>query len=137
METINIPVSVTPFCASISTPLLFDRASDAPQLIEVPPDQERLADDVLLRHEAPVPAVVAAVPIVAHHEVVTRRHLADEAVFIVGTIFPVGKHAGSRNRERAGVGFYEDRMLVIVQLFEIALGRNEAHSAVDVVEVAR
>ena len=33
-----------------------------------------LPDDVPLRHESPVPAVEAVVPIVAHHEVVAFRH---------------------------------------------------------------
>src|SRR5688572_21068302 len=48
------------------------RTIDAP--IEVHPDQERLAAQVLLRQEAPVSAVLAIITIVAHHEIVTRRH---------------------------------------------------------------
>src|SRR5437762_4364511 len=39
-----------------------------------PPTELHLADDVLLRHEAPVAAVGAVVPVIAHHEVVALGH---------------------------------------------------------------
>jgi ferritin len=39
-----------------------------------PPPQLHLADDVALRHEPPVAAVGAVVPVVAHHEVVAFLH---------------------------------------------------------------
>jgi len=32
--------------------------ADTLELVEIPPDQKRLADDVLIRHESPVPAVL-------------------------------------------------------------------------------
>src|SRR6185436_5352318 len=60
--------------------------ADTLELVEIPPDQKRLADDVLIRHESPVPAVAAAVAVVAHHEVIPGRHRARKARFIVGTI---------------------------------------------------
>src|ERR1017187_3043599 len=39
-----------------------------------PVDQERLADDVIAGHEAPVAAVKGVVAVVAHREIVPRRH---------------------------------------------------------------
>src|SRR5712691_1243744 len=39
-----------------------------------PPTELHFADDVLLRHEAPVAAVGAVVPVIAHHEVVALGH---------------------------------------------------------------
>ena len=39
-----------------------------------PVDDQRLADDVLARHEAPVAAVERGVAVVAHREVGVRRH---------------------------------------------------------------
>ena len=46
--------------------------ADTLELVEIPPDQKRLADDVRIGHEAPVAAVAAAVAVVAHHEVMSR-----------------------------------------------------------------
>src|SRR5262245_15472523 len=48
-----------------------------PGTLEIPahPDEKRPPDEVALRHEAPAAAVIAAVPVVAHHEVVTLGHL--------------------------------------------------------------
>src|SRR5579872_6711216 len=46
-----------------------------------PPSQLDLSDDVLFRHHAPVTAVGAVVPMVAHHEVVAlRNHLGAPVV---------------------------------------------------------
>jgi len=46
-------------------PLSVDRAPDAFEIIEIPPDQESLAHDVRFRNEAPIATVVAAVSVVA------------------------------------------------------------------------
>src|SRR5262249_34299894 len=66
---------------------------EAPQLVQVEPDEERAADDVLVGHEAPDAAVARVVPVVTHHEVVPRRNRARQAVHIVVAI--------SRERVRA------------------------------------
>src|SRR5690554_6720778 len=42
--------------------------------IPVHPDREGTTDDVLLRHAAPVAAVVGVVAVIAHGEVVAFRH---------------------------------------------------------------
>ena len=60
--------------------------ADAPQVAEIHPDEERLADDVLVRHEAPVARVLRVVAVVAHHEIVARRHLADDAFGTVAAV---------------------------------------------------
>src|SRR5947209_4089907 len=42
--------------------------------VEGPGNQERAANDILAWHKAPIATVEAHVPIVAHCEVVSRRH---------------------------------------------------------------
>src|SRR5690606_30242562 len=56
--------------------MLLDALADPGEIdtpIDIHPDQERLAAEVLLRQEAPVSAVFTVVAIVAHHEIVARR----------------------------------------------------------------
>ena len=75
--------------AGLSTPsahdalLSTDAAADplecqTADVVPVEPDEECPAADVVIGHEAPVAAVVAVVAVVAHHQVVARRHLAGE-----------------------------------------------------------
>ncbi len=42
--------------------------------VPVHPDAKGTPDNVLFRNEAPVTAIVGIIPVVAHHEIVTRRH---------------------------------------------------------------
>src|SRR5690349_2243853 len=74
----------------------------ARHVIPVPPDEECLAADVVVRHETPVSAVFAVVAIVAHHEVVARRYLAGESRLIVYAVFAARKrpHAAHAHRRR-------------------------------------
>src|SRR5215470_2821649 len=60
-------------------------------VIPVEPDEKRLAPDVVVGHEAPVAAVVAVVAVVAHHEVLSGRHLAGEAAIIVNAVLLAGE----------------------------------------------
>src|SRR5512141_1189764 len=60
-------------------------------IVPVEPDEEGPAADMVVRHEAPIPAVVAVVAVVAHHEVMTGWHPAFEAALIVVAIFAPGK----------------------------------------------
>src|SRR5215470_3060458 len=48
--------------------------ANAADIAKIHPDEERTPDDVLLRDEAPKPAVLAVIAIVAHHEIVPGRH---------------------------------------------------------------
>ena len=48
--------------------------SEDPGVLQRPPADLHLADDVFLRHRTPVAAVGAVVPVVAHHEVVALLH---------------------------------------------------------------
>src|SRR5947208_2380891 len=91
MQTIIIPKRLNPDCfltippADPWTPASFE-ASEAAGLAEVEPDEERLADNVLVRNEPPHPAVRGVVAVVSHHEVMPRRHCTRHARVIVGAI---------------------------------------------------
>src|SRR4051812_48078228 len=61
-----------------------------------PPPELHLADDVLLRHEAPVPAVGAVVAMVAHHEVVAFRHHLRAPVVVAAILV---RHEGVVHRD--------------------------------------
>src|SRR5689334_1952452 len=72
--------------------------ADALEIAEVHPHQEALAHDVLVRNEPPVARIERVVAVVAHHEIVTRRHFAHHALDTVTTIFLV------RERHDLGLG---------------------------------
>src|ERR671910_3845931 len=52
-----------------------------------PPAHLHLADDVLLRHHAPMAAVRAVVAMVAEHEVVTFRHQLRPVVVMIAELW--------------------------------------------------
>src|SRR6185295_15465829 len=108
MQITTIPTRVTPrwfFMDHLSL-----KFPDAPQLVEIEPDEKRLPDDILVRHEAPYAAVRGVVAIVAHHEVVPRRHGADHALGIVVAIFVKREHPGERWKGCRSVGFLQNRV---------------------------
>src|SRR5436190_2593095 len=85
------PMSVRPDCPvrvrMVSSPSA-DTAADplerkAADVIPVEPDEECLATDVIVGHEAPIAAVVAVVAVVAIHQVVLRWDSTDEPEVIV------------------------------------------------------
>src|SRR5256885_7718342 len=88
------PPRLTPFCLRISLfpPGSLAERPEAAELVQVEPDEEGLADDVLVRDEAPDAAVARVVAVVAHHEVLSRRHGARHPAHIVVAI------AGERER---------------------------------------
>src|SRR2546423_14558898 len=67
------------------------KRSDAFQVAEIHPDEEGLADDVLVRHEAPETRIHRVVAVVAHHEVVTLRHLAGDTLGTVAAVLAIWK----------------------------------------------
>src|SRR6476661_1874282 len=81
--------------SSLSNPAADALEHEARNVVPVEPDEERAPAKVVVRHEAPVPAVVAAIAIIAHHEIVSGRHLAREfaAVGIVFAVLTGGKRA--------------------------------------------
>src|SRR5215467_87509 len=88
--------------------------SDATRLAEIEPDEERPPHDVLVRNEPPHAAVRGIVPVVAHHEEVTGRNRAANALGIVVAIFaererPRKRHPGGR------VAFLQDGVLDAAQ----------------------
>src|SRR5688572_13338576 len=102
-RTMTNPMRVMPRCFCFTRllpyvrklPLSADARTDALEFhatVNAHPDQECLAPQLPLGQHAPVSAVVAMVAIVAHHEIVTRRH------------FPV---ASPRVHERRTVGFQD------------------------------
>src|SRR3954466_11408055 len=101
--------------------LLSSERPEAPKLVQVEPDEERLADDVLIRYEPPDPAVARVVPVIAHHEVMPRRNRARQAVRIVVAIGGVRERARGRHH---GGRVVLDQNLVIdaVQGLDEALG---------------
>src|SRR5688500_19239399 len=86
------PIRLMPRCLLLIVASLSSERAEAPELAQVEPDEERLADDVLVGDEAPYPAVARVVAVVAHHEIMALRHRAREAAAIVVAI--------ARERER-------------------------------------
>src|SRR2546430_3570558 len=73
--------------------------------IPIEPDPGRPADQVLLGHIAPAAPVVAVVAIVAHHQIMPRRHVADKRVHAAaagGVLVPadVAAHAAAVARRQ-------------------------------------
>src|SRR5215210_2459784 len=66
-SAVSRPMMLTPYCClRISSPFLPSaEPAEAPQLVEVQPDEERLADDVLVGDESPNAAVARVVPVIA------------------------------------------------------------------------
>src|SRR5438270_12346791 len=82
MMTSN-PPRLTPACPLLCATLIFflptaasAERSEASQLVQVEPDEECLADDVLVRHESPHAAVARIVPVVTQQEVMAGRNRA-------------------------------------------------------------
>src|SRR5690242_5484426 len=94
---------------------LMDRAADALEcqrrdVVPVEPDEEGLASQVVVRDESPIPAVVAVVPVVAHHEVLAGRDPARKAVLIVFAIFAPGERPDIGRVHRLRLRIDPDRM---------------------------
>src|SRR5256885_2687227 len=73
--------------------------------IPIEPDPGRPADQVLLGHIAPAAPVVAVVTIVAHHQIMPRRHVADKRLHAAasgGVLVPadVAAHAAAVARRQ-------------------------------------
>src|SRR3954469_24933365 len=107
-RTTSRPPKLTPFCLRMffSLPQRLVERPEAAELVQVEPDEERLADDILVRDEAPDAAVARVVAVVAHHEVLARRHGARHSAHIVVAI------SGERERAR---GRREGRRVLVDQ----------------------
>src|SRR5258708_16637947 len=82
--------------------------SEAGELVQVQPDEEGLADDVLIRDEAPDTAVARIVAVVAHHEIMALRYGTCEAIAIVGAI----AGGGARRHYRGPRGVLEQDLVL-------------------------
>src|SRR5688500_11422799 len=103
---------------------------EARDVVPVEPDEEGASPDVVVGNESPVAAVVARVPVVAHHEVVACRHLAGEASLIVVTIIAVRERPDPPLHDGRGRRIDGDRVvtrpLVGARLLDAPLGRLES-----------
>src|SRR6185295_3723520 len=81
--------------ASLSNPVADPLERERRDVVPVEPDEERPPAEMVVRHESPVAAVVAAVTVVSHHEVVPCRNLARKAaaVGIVVAVVPAREWA--------------------------------------------
>src|SRR3990172_11469391 len=105
-------------------------------MVEIPPDHECLADDVLFRNEPPVAAVRTRIAIVPHHEVMPGGNRARETGFIVGAIAVKRKLPDIREPHHRNLGEYQDRMIVRAQGLHEFLRRHEAKAGLKVIVVA-
>src|SRR5258705_3930830 len=80
---------------SLSNPAAHAFELEAPNVVPVEPDEERASTQVIVRHKSPISAVVAAVAIIAHHEIPAGRDFARELapVGIVVAVFARGERA--------------------------------------------
>src|SRR5438105_11555292 len=92
------------------------KRSDPLEVTEVHPDEERLADDVLVRHEAPETRIHRVVAVVAHHEVVTLRHLAGDTLGTVAAVLAIWKGL-VHGQIQLAAAVDEDAVLDIADLF--------------------
>src|SRR5512145_1917199 len=97
--TVISPSRLSPCCLLPIVPSLTERP-EAPQLVQIEPDEESLADNFLVRHEPPDAAVARVVPVVAHYEVMTWRHRARQAARIVVAICSERERAPGQDRRR-------------------------------------
>src|SRR5213083_134913 len=94
--------------------------ADALEVAEIHPHEKRLADDVLVGHEAPEPRVARIVAVVAHHEVVARRHFARHALRTVAAVFLERKVVGHADI-RLALLVDQDAVLDAVELLDVFL----------------
>src|SRR5471032_1025154 len=90
--------------------------ANALQTAEVHPDKECAADDIRVRHEPPITAVSAVIAIVAHHEIVARRHFSNDALSVVVAVIAERVIVGADN-ERRHLRVIQDRVLAAVEIF--------------------
>ena len=86
-------------------------AANALEVAKVHPDDECLAHDITVWHEAPVAAVGAVVAVVAHHEILAGRHDAGELVFRIVASFAQRELLDAGEVKVAAIGRVQDAML--------------------------
>src|SRR3954471_13327902 len=124
------PIRLRPCCVlradvlRIFLPLLRSaERSEPPEVVQVQPNEEGLADDIFVRDESPDAAVARIVPVVAHHEVVPRWDGAHEAAAIVVAI---AARRPSRHHRRRGVVVDKDLVLRTAERLDEAPGKLHA-----------
>src|SRR2546423_7517889 len=102
--------------------------------ISIEPDPGRPADQVLLGHIAPAATVVAVVAIVAHHQIMPRRHVADKRLHAAacgGVLVPadVAAHAAAvaRRQHRLTIEGHPTEYCLVLIAAETPLGPRHGH----------
>src|SRR5438034_4023027 len=102
--------------------------------IPIEPDPGRPADQVLLGHIAPAAPVVAVVTVVAHHQIMPRRHVADKRVHAAaagGVLVPadVAAHAAAvaRRQHRLTIQRHRTEYGLVLMAAETLLGPRQVH----------
>src|ERR1051326_5455794 len=125
LSPIRLTPSCLPFMLMVPSPVCLLERPEPPQLVQVQPDEEGLADDVLVGHEAPDAAVARVVAVVAHHEVVAWRHGARHAFHIVVAIGGVRKRPRRRDHRRRVL---VDQDLVVDRAEGLDVAARELHA---------
>src|SRR5256884_9147602 len=100
--------------------------------VPIEPDPGRPADQVLLGHIAPAAPVVAVVAIVAHHQIMPRRHVADKrshAAASGGVLVPadVAAHAATvaRRQHRLTIEGHRTEYGLVLMAAQTLLGARQ------------
>src|ERR1700730_9418898 len=102
--------------------------------IPIEPDPGRPADQVRLGHVAPAAPVVAVVTVVAHHQILPRRHVADKRLHAAasgGVLVPadVAAHAAAvaRRQHRLTIQRHRAEYGLVFMAAEPLLGQRQVH----------
>src|SRR5688500_18963051 len=121
----------------MAPPLSVYRPAYSREIVKIPPDQKRLAHDVLFGHKTPVAAVAAAVAVVTHKKIMPARHRARQTAVIVCAILVGRKRLDARELHCRRLRLDQDRMLVSAEHFGETQRRHERETRLDVVVFAR
>src|ERR1700732_1043376 len=102
--------------------------------VPIEPDPGRPADQVLLGHIAPAAPVVAVVTVVAHHQIMPRRHVADKRLHPAAgrrvlLAADVAAHAAAvaRRQHRLTIQRHRTEYRLVFMAAETLLGPHQVH----------
>src|SRR5688572_24540929 len=134
-DTISSPIRLMPLCLRIWTSRSIYPCSNPAEIAEVPPDHEGLADDVALRHEAPVAAVAAAVAVVSHEEEMSLGDLAFEPGVVVAAVLAKWKLAHAHQLHGGQLGVDQHVVGVLAERFAEALHPHVVQATLGILEI--
>src|SRR5574340_328205 len=113
-----------------------DRQPDPLQIGKIHPDEERLADDLVVRHEPPVAAVAAVVAIVAEHEVMSVGHLAAYHLIVIAAVLAPLELGYRLQTQRRHLGIHQHRMLASAQCLQALFSMHKIQAGLNVIVIA-